>query len=128
MYCSNCGKERIEKAKFCQSCGSEFERGAAITTESNLAVQPRKAGRGFAITGIVLGSIALAVLFVDFALIGSGLYEYVLPEEIGFLILVSVLGLVFSILSLLQKHKLATLATVLTGSALFLTFALATYM
>jgi hypothetical protein len=128
MFCSNCGKKQPLKAQFCQSCGSEVQGGTSGPTKSTSSAKPVTAGQGFAITGIVLGSIALVIAFIDFGMIGSGLYDYVLPEEVGFLTITSVTGLVFAILALSKKNKMATLATVMSGSGLFLTLLLATYI
>jgi hypothetical protein len=125
MYCSNCGKKQPVKAQFCQNCGFGLDGG--VTTETKSKTEPARGGQGFAITGIVLGGLAVFFALFDFAMVGSGEYDYVLPEEIGFLVIASLAGLVFSVIALSKKNKMGTLATVLSGSALFLTLLLSTY-
>jgi hypothetical protein len=131
LYCSKCGTKTQDSGSFCQSCGFALAAGTSThlttTTAAEISGQPKNAGQGFAITGIVLGSLAIFFALFDFALIGSGEYDYILPEEIGFLFIASVTGLVFAILALSKKNKLGTLATVLCGSATFLTVLLSTF-
>jgi len=115
------------KAQFCQSCGTAVGESSISQPAAEAVNKNTTQGQGLAITGIVLGAIALVLALLDIIFIWSGEYDYITAEEVGLLFLLSVVGLVFSILALAKKNSLASTATALSGSALFVVLALTIY-
>jgi predicted RNA-binding Zn-ribbon protein involved in translation (DUF1610 family) len=132
MYCSTCGKALpAEKAQFCPSCGSK----QAVPAANTATVSPpydyppdvptlRRSGQGAGIAGLIVGLIGLFFGIYDYSLVQEA-YDYILPEEIGILFILSALGIVFSSVGASRKSSIATGGLVISLLSLFLTFYLA---
>ena len=66
-YCPKCGTENNNEAKFCKSCGSNFEGESSVSTTNTLNNVPQNEGLGTA--SMVIGIIALVLSFTCFVII-----------------------------------------------------------
>lgn len=141
MFCSKCGKSAATDAQFCASCGAKLvssqqvqsqpftqsEPAAAAFNMPPMQIQKSKSGLGFGIAGLVLGILALAYGFSDYAAVTDGSYSYILYEEIGILAILSILGIVFGGVSTSRKSPIGMWGLVLSTLALLFTFFLSQY-
>ena len=132
MYCSTCGQGLPnEKAKFCPSCGSKQVALSASAVPSApayeyipAATRDTKSGQGIGVAGLITGAIGLFFGLYDYNLV-QGTYDFFAPEEIGMLLVLSALGVVFSAVGVSRKSTIATWGLVISVLSLFMTFYLA---
>lgn len=102
--CPECGKEISDQAVSCPHCGYPLKPDATLVT-----VKKRTPGRGFAITGLVLGifGVVYSPVFPTLLLSGSlskeTIYQFLSP--LASIAVVGILALVFGILARIQGHK-----------------------
>ena len=65
-YCPKCGTENNAEAKFCKSCGSNFEGESSVSTTNTVNNVPQNEGLGTA--SMVIGIIALVLSFTCFVI------------------------------------------------------------
>ena len=77
MYCSNCGKELADNAKFCSACGNSLNRIEVVadtknvTTQTNLSTAHKKTEQcKFSKKVIIVSAIILAVIAIPLAYFG----------------------------------------------------------
>ena len=63
MFCSNCGSNQPEGARFCQNCGAQLAAPVAVQQPVYVAVKQKIPGRGMGITAMVLGIIGIVYGF-----------------------------------------------------------------
>lgn len=131
MFCTECGKGLpTESAHFCPSCGSPQAAPSipqAVPHEF-VATEPvvRKSGQGMGTAGLITGIIGLVFGLYDYNLL-QGTFDYLVPEEIGILFILSALGVAFSSVGVSRKSTLGTWGLVISLLSLFLTFYLASF-
>jgi hypothetical protein len=66
-FCPSCGAKLIARAPFCSSCGAQ---SGVINTQSSNVLKGSSDGKGFAITGLVLGILSLLFFPILFGPLG----------------------------------------------------------
>ena len=135
-FCIKCGTELKEEAFFCAHCGNPVLQSVSSdqsvpicpktyeTAEENLQTEPRKAGRGFAISSMVLGAVGACYAFLALISCTPDSDATSMLMLIGTVSGLSVLALVFSIIARVRGWKngfsKAGMITGLIGVALYL--------
>lgn len=132
MFCTECGKGLpTDNAQFCPVCGAR--QAGHPTAAGNLTsiIQPtsktsKPGGKGFGIAGLVLGAIGLFFGLYDLSLL-QGAYDYILPEEIGILFILTAAGITLSSIGSSRKSQVGSWGLVISILGMVLTFYLASF-
>jgi hypothetical protein len=141
MFCSKCGAAATAEAQFCASCGAKLlGRQAQPAQEMPLSDPVRPSyvpsetpnssgsnGLGSGIAGLILAVLTIAFGFYDYGAVMDGEYSYIALEEIGFLGIMSVLGIIFGSVSAAKKSTVGYWALSLSIFGFLLTLFLSQY-
>lgn len=66
MICPKCGKESVEKAKYCEWCGNRLTFTAGLENSRLVVSQSRKGNKKFMVMSFGMSILSLASVFVNF--------------------------------------------------------------
>lgn len=89
MYCSACGHENSDDARFCESCGRETRGQAAANPPAAPAPYSRQSGGGYSSSGIreprphVPNHLVWAILVTIFCCVPTGIVSIVYAAQVN---------------------------------------------
>ena len=90
-------------------------------------VQKTNSGLGLGITSIIIGVLTLGYAFTDWQGVSSGMYGYIYYSEIGLLLMMSAVGIVFGSISTKAENGAGKAGLGISLLALLFTFFLAQF-
>ena len=127
MYCSGCGFQVENQAVFCSQCGRSTAQNQPQLQPTPAQPKRSNPGLGFGISSLIIGILTLSYGFIDYDGISSGGYSYIYYSEIGLLLIMSIVGVVFGGLATRVNNAVGKAGLGVSVAALLFTLFLAQY-